>query len=275
VKPALGIVAGSGSLPGKLIDAALAEDRPLFVIGIEGEADPSTLERAVHGWVRLGAFGALVKALKDNQCQDVVFAGPVRRPSLGNLSLDWYGLKLLPKILAAARQGDGALLSFLVDQMEREGFRVVGAEQVSRELLTGTGTMGSQAPSAQDRSDIEKGIQVVAQLGRLDVGQAAVVRDGLVLGIEAAEGTDALIERCGLLPGKGGGVLVKIAKPGQERRVDLPTIGMTTIEKAAAAGLNGIAVEAGGALMLDRKQVIEFADAKGLFIFGTGIDGES
>lgn len=271
-KPVLGIVAGSGNLPRKLIDAARAENRPLFVAGVTGETDPQTVEQVKHGWVRLGAWGALVKMLKDNKCQEIVFAGPVRRPSFANLALDWRGVKLLPKVVRAARQGDGALLSFLVSQIEQEGFRVVGADQVSGNLLAEEGVLGANSPSEQDLADVAKGVQVVELLGRLDVGQAAVVRDGLVLGIEAAEGTDALIERCGSLPGKAGGVLIKIAKPGQERRVDLPTIGLTTIENAAAAGLNGIAVEAGGALILDREQVLEVAASKGLFIFGVTVD---
>jgi hypothetical protein len=197
-----------------------------------------------------------------------VFAGHVHRPSLRNLSLDWYGLKLFPRILKAAKQGDGALLSLLVTQIEQEGFQVVGAEQVSRDLLAPEGALGDLAPNPEDLEDIEKGARVVAKLGGLDIGQAAVVRGGLVLGVEAAEGTDNLIERCGAIPGDRGGVLVKILKPGQERRVDLPTIGVTTVEKAAAAGLNGIAVEAGGALILDREQVLTRAEAEGVFVYG-------
>jgi hypothetical protein len=268
VKPALGIIAGSGGLPGKLIDAALADKRDVFVVGVKGEANPALLERVSHDWVDLGSLGSLFRMLKHNRCEQVVFAGPVRRPSLRNLSLDWYTLKLFPRILRAAKKGDGALLSLLVAQIEQEGFQVVGAEQVSKDLLVPEGALGDLAPTSDDLEDIHKGARVIAKLGELDIGQAAVVRGGLVLGVEAAEGTDNLIERCGAIPGDSGGVLVKISKPGQERRVDLPTIGVTTVEKAAAAGLNGIALEADGALILDREQVLTRAEAEGIFIYG-------
>lgn len=268
MKPALGIIAGSGGLPGKLIDAALADNRDVFVVGVKGEANPALLERVSHDWVDLGSLGSLFRMLKHNRCEQVVFAGPVRRPSLRNLSLDWYTLKLFPRILRAAKKGDGALLSLLVAQIEQEGFQVVGAEQVSKDLLVPEGALGDLVPTSDDLEDIRKGARVIAKLGELDIGQAAVVRDGLVLGVEAAEGTDNLIERCGVIPGDGGGVLVKISKPGQERRVDLPTIGVTTVEKVAAAGLNGIALEADGALILDREQVLAKAEAEGIFIYG-------
>jgi len=268
VKPALGIIAGAGNLPGELIEAAQAEGRSLFVIGVKGAGDPEIIARAPHGWVGIGSFGGLLKMLRDNNCEEVVFAGAVRRPSLKNLSLDWYGIRMMPKALSAARDGDGALLSLLVEEIEQQGFRVVGAEQVAHNLAAPSGTLGSVEPSTQDLEDIAKGVTVVEHLGLLDIGQAAIVNDGLVLGVEAVEGTDALIERCGQLSGNEAGVLVKIAKPDQERRVDLPTIGLQTVTNASAAGLKGIAFEAAGALIIDREQVVKAADDASLFLYG-------
>lgn len=266
--PCLGIIAGAGQLPGKLIDAAAADNRPHFVIGIKGECDPAVIERAPHDWVGIGSLGRLVRLLKENDCTEVVFAGPVQRPAFNNLSIDWVGMRLLPKVLAAARQGDDALLSLFVTEMEDRGFRVVGAEQVAKDLLASYGILGARAPSDADMDDITKGVQVVKQLGLLDIGQAAVVKRGLVLGVEAAEGTDALLKRCRGLIGDGGGVLVKIAKPEQERRVDLPTVGVTTVQNAIAAGLNGIAFEGKGTLFVDQEDALHAADKAGLFLYG-------
>jgi UDP-2,3-diacylglucosamine hydrolase len=268
VKPGLGIIAGAGQLPGKLIAAAVAEHRPHFVIGIKGECDPEIIDQAPHDWVGIGSLGRLVRLLKKNKCEEVVFAGPVKRPSFKSLTIDWVGMRLLPKVLTAARQGDGALLSLFVDEMEAQGFRVVGAEQVATDLVAPFGTLGARAPSHSDMDDIAKGINVVTQLGLLDIGQSAVVKGGLVLGVEAAEGTDALLDRCGGLTGDGGGVLVKIAKPDQERRVDLPTVGVTTVRNAISAKLNGIAFEGQGTLLVDKEEALRLADQADLFLYG-------
>jgi hypothetical protein len=165
--------------------------------------------------------------------------------------------------------GDDGLLSAVVREIEGEGFRVVGAEDVLGALAARAGAYGRVAPSEQDRLDIARGVEVLRALGAVDVGQAVVVERGVVLGIEAIEGTDALVARCGALRREAsGGVLVKIAKPAQERRVDLPTIGVRTVEAVADAGLAGIAVEAGRALVADARAVAAAADARGVFVLG-------
>ena len=172
--------------------------------------------------------------------------------------------------------GDDGLLSALVRALEDEGFRMVGADDVVSDLLAPQGPLGAVAPEAEAKADIALGIDVALALGALDVGQAVVVQQGLVLGVEAAEGTDALIERCGGLRRAGpGGVLVKVKKPGQDRRVDLPTIGVSTVTAAAAAGLSGIAVEAGGTLVMDRSAVAETADRVGVFVIGVPVPDDS
>jgi DUF1009 family protein len=265
----LGIIAGGGGLPKRLAEAAAGAGLKPFLLGIAGAAEPETLAPYEYAEVDIAAVGGLIDALRGAGCTEVVLVGKLKRPNFSALRPDWRGIKLLPRVIAAARRGDDALLSTLVAYLEEEGFRVVGADDVFADLVAPLGLIGSLAPTAEQSSDIERAACVALTLGRLDIGQAVVVRDGQVLGVEAAEGTDALIERCGRLqpPGRGG-VLAKLAKPGQERRVDLPTIGSATVEKAAAAGLAGVAVEAGGALILDRAAVAAAADRVGLFVVG-------
>lgn len=272
----LGIIAGGGALPRRLAEAGSAAGLRPFLIGIAGAVEPETLARHEHVQVDIAAVGGLLDALRAAGCTDVVFAGKLKRPAFAALRPDWRGLKLMPRVIAAARKGDDALLSTLVAYLEEEGFRVLGADDVLTDLIAPLGLIGALAPTAGESSDIERAAYVALTLGRLDIGQAVIVRDGQVLGVEAAEGTDALIERCGRLqpPGRGG-VLAKLAKPGQERRVDLPTVGVNTVEQAAAAGLAGIAVEAGGALILDRTAVAATADRAGLFVVGIARPGEA
>lgn len=271
--PRLGIIAGGGALPRQLAAAAATEGRDPFVVEIAEAAEAETETGVSHVWpgVRLGiaAVGKIIAALREAGCTDVVLAGRVARPSFGRLRPDWQGIKLLPRVVAAARRGDDALLRVLVAFLEEQGFRVLGSGEIAGGLYAPQGTLGRVAPDQADHADIRRGIAVVRALGRLDVGQAAVIRDGEVLGVEAAEGTDRLIERCGALTGgQRGGVLVKLAKPQQERRVDLPTIGPATVENAARAGFKGVAIEAGQTLVLDRAAVVAAADAAGIFLYG-------
>jgi DUF1009 family protein len=221
-----------------------------------------------HAWIRLGAAGAAIDRLRRAKVEELVMVGPIKRPSLAELRPDLRTAHLLAKIGGRAL-GDDGLLRAIVGVLEAERFRVLGVDEILQDLLATTGVYGALAPDDQARSDIERGVAVVRALGRQDVGQAAVVQQGIVLGVEAAEGTDALLDRCAALRRAGpGGVLIKIKKPGQEQRVDLPTIGPGTVAGAAAAGLRGIAVEAGGALVVDRPGVVEAADAAGVFVVG-------
>jgi DUF1009 family protein len=252
----------------RVIEACRAAGRDFFVLAFEGHTDPATVADAPHAWVRLGAVGEALRRLHDAKVEEVVLAGPVQRPSFDDLRPDWRGAMFLAKVGARAF-GDDGLLSAVVKELESEGFRVVGADDVFGNLRTPLGPCGRLKPDSVSETDIRRGIDVVQAVGRLDVGQAVVVQQGVVLGIEAIEGTDALLDRCAGLRRSGhGGVLVKIAKPGQERRVDLPTIGPGTVQRAVAAGLAGIALEAGQSLIIDRAAVVGAADAAGLFIVG-------
>lgn len=266
----LGIIAGSGPLPKRIIDACRAAGRPYFVVAFLGETDPETVAGEDHITLGLGQLGETIKQLHRAGCDELVMAGPVNRPSLKNLKLDLRAMKLMGKLTKAMGQGDNAVLSLLVGEFEAEGFRVVGADEVLGEGATApAGVMGRHHPDETSREDIAFGVRIAQALGTLDVGQAVIVQHQIVLGVEAIEGTDALIERCGGLRREGaGGVLVKLKKPHQERRADLPTIGLRTIDKAAQAGLAGIAVQAGETLMMDPKAIIAAADAAGLFVIG-------
>jgi DUF1009 family protein len=267
----LGILAGSGELPLRVIDACRAAGRPVFVLGFAGAADPEHFREVPHATIRLGAAAEGLRILRENGVEELVMAGPVRRPSLASLMPDWRAAKFFARIGLRAL-GDDGLLSAIIKELEVEGFRVVGVDSVLGGLIAPKGPVGCIEPDQQANLDIARGLEVVRALGALDVGQAAVVQQGLVLGVEAVDGTDALIARAGELRREGpGGVLVKLAKPGQERRADLPTIGVRTVEACARAGLRGIAIEAGASLIVDRAAVAAAADDAGLFVIGVEV----
>ena len=264
--PKLGIVAGGGALPALLIEACKSAGRPHYVLGLTGFAEPSKIH--VDEWIRLGEVGKGFDALRVAGVKDVVMAGAVRRPGLSELMPDLKGAALLARIAGRAL-GDDGLLSAVIAEMEREGFKVVGVDSILADLLAPAGVLGRHKPDDAAQSDIEHGFAVARALGAVDVGQAVVVQQGIVLGVEAIEGTDALIARVAGLRREGpGGVLVKAKKPNQERRADLPAIGTMTVRNAKAAGLRGIAVEAGHTLVIGLKDAIAAADEAGLFVVG-------
>ncbi len=265
----LGILAGGGPLPGRVAAAGLAAGRDVFLVGLDGYAEPAVLAPFRHAWARLGAAGRILSLLRAEGCHDVVLVGPVRRPSLLHLRPDAEGARLLARIGRAAFAGDDGLLAAIVRVLAEEGFRVIGAHEVLTEAVAPRGLLGRHAPDAEARGDIDRGIAVARALGAVDVGQGCVVQQGIVLCVEAIEGTDAMLARAAGLARPGpGGVLVKLVKPGQDRRADLPTIGPATVRAAAQAGLRGIAIEAGGTLLTDRAALTEAADAAGLFVLG-------
>lgn len=271
---ALGLIAGGGDLPKAIAESVREEGREIFVIALSGSAEP-WVEGFPHAWCGLGEVGKLVKALKGASVSELCMAGKLARPKFSDIKLDFKGVLVAPGIIAAARKGDDALLRAVVDTVEREGFHAVGAQDAAPGLLCGAGLIGKLKPDAEDEADIASAFKIVRTLGELDVGQAAVVSEGLPLAVEAAEGTDAMLARIASLPkhfrgqdGKRRGVLVKAPKPIQDRKTDLPVIGVQTVRNAAEVGLAGIAVEAGGALILGKKAVAEEADKLGLFVIG-------
>lgn len=201
-------------------------------------------------------------------------AGYVGRPTLSSLRPDFVTTKLIAKLGSTIFNGDDALLSSIVKFLEGEGFKVVGADDIVQTLLAPKGVLGTHAPNAEQLADITLGIKAARMLGSLDIGQAVVVEKGYVLAVEAAEGTDRLLARAGTLKQHpaGVGILIKVKKPAQERRIDLPTIGTQTIEAAHKAGLAGIAVEAGQSIILEQAQVSQLANQLGLFVIGISDD---
>ena len=272
--PKLGLIAGGGALPLALAAKCEAAGRPVFVLRLTGFAD-AELARFEGAPCGLAELGRAFKLLRSAGCDAVCFAGAVSRPDFAALRPDLRGLALLPSAIAAARKGDDALLRAVLGAFEAEGFRIEGAHEVDAALTVGAGALGRHAPREEDRADLLQALRIARALGALDIGQGAVVCAGLVLAVEAQEGTDAMLRRCAELPpalrgaaGARRGVLAKAPKPIQERRVDLPAVGVATVKAAAAAGLAGVAVEAGGALVLDREATAAAADAAGLFVWG-------
>jgi hypothetical protein len=269
----LGLIAGGGDLPVRLLDACRASGREVFVVALEGQAAPSLVgSDTPHAWARIGAAGRIVDLLRQAGVEELIMAGKVERPSLAALRPDWRALKFL-----AARGGrlgsDDDFLSSIIRAIEREeGIRVVSPTAVLGDLAAPWGPLGRCRPDAEDDADIALGLGAARQLGALDIGQAVVVQQGRVLALEAVEGTDGLIARAGALqqPGRAG-ILVKIPKPQQELRADPPTIGPETIRQVGAARLGGVALAAGATLVLDRAEVIRLADAAGIFVVGVDV----
>jgi DUF1009 family protein len=265
----LGVIAGGGVLPGRVAAAARAAGRGVFIVGLAGFAEPEVLAPWPHAIIRLGAAGRILATLRAHHCRDLVLIGPVRRPSLFHLRPDATGARILARLGRAAFAGDDGLLRAVIRVLGEEGFRVLGAHEVLTEVLAPPGLLTRAAPDGQARADIARAEAVARALGALDVGQGVVVQHGLVLAVEAIEGTDAMLSRVGALARPGpGGVLVKLVKPGQDHRADLPTIGPGTVAAAAAAGLRGIAFGAGATILAERAAAVAAADAAGLFLLG-------
>lgn len=270
----LGIIAGLGELPVQVAEAALERGQGVYVLRLKG-FEEAALERFPGEVSGIAEIGKAFKAFRNAGCQQICFAGIVKRPDFKALKPDMKGMSLLPKAIAAARKGDDALLTFMISVFEDEGFEIIGADAAAGRLEAPEGLLAGPQPSDTEMDDLRKAAHVAREIGRLDIGQGAIVANGLVLCVEAQEGTDEMLKRCASLPLeiRGSdterlGVLVKCPKPQQERRIDLPTIGKKTLDGAAAAGLAGIGYEAGGALIVDVDTVKAHAEALGLFLYG-------
>lgn len=276
------VVAGSGRLPVNVADSlAQAGLRP-FIISVAGETDPATSLSSYDGAeLPIERFADLFSLLRRERITHVVLAGGIsRRPVWRAVRPSLALLRILPSAVAALTRGDDGLLRILVDQIEKTGVKVVGAHQIVPDLIAVEGKMGAHAPLAADWADLRAGLEAARAIGALDIGQAAIAIGGRAIALEGIEGTDLLIQRVrdlrnnGRIAGRKRGVLVKCAKPGQELRADLPTIGPATIDAAHAAGLAGIGVEAGRSLVLDFGEMVERADRLGLFVVGLGAGDE-
>jgi DUF1009 family protein len=271
----LAIVAGGGDLPRRVAEQARRSGREPLVIGLKGFVEQALLADFGGPELSVGELGRLIQLMKKEGCEEMVFAGSLRRPDFGSLKLDLKGVQSLPRILAAAKKGDDALLRAVMDVFAEAGFRIIGAEDVLDDLRVTAGPVGAISPAAEHWPDIRRAAEVAKISGSLEIGQGAISCAGLILAVEAQEGTDRMLARIPDLPaeirgapGDRRGVLVKRPKPQQELRIDLPTIGVATVRGADMAGLAGIAVQAGAALVVDREAVAAAANAAGIFIYG-------
>lgn len=263
----LGIIAANGGLSKKLINLA-KDEFDIFVVAIKNESDSSVLDNINHIWINIGEIGKAIDALNLANIKDLVFAGSLKKPDIFNLKVDAVGAKLLAKIAKDKFFGDNKLLSSVTEFLSERGFNIIGVQEILNNLVVEAGNFTTSHPNEEDLNDIELAVKVVKQLGDLDIGQGAIVQDRIVLGVEAIEGTDGLIERCGKLKitKNYSGVLVKCSKPNQELRMDLPTIGIDTIKKMHEAGFKGIVIEAKKSIFLDQIEVVEYANKYGMFI---------
>ncbi len=261
----IALIAGKGDLPRQIIQAF--QEQPLYIVGFRGQT-PVDLAPSLKLFP-MGHIGAVLEYLHDNHVKKIVLAGALRRPSWSELSLDKTGAQWLKKLGWKALKGDNDILSGILNLLEGEGFEILKPSDILKTLMASGGCRTLLHPTKQDQQDIQRGVAVLQALSSHDVGQAIVVQQGMVLGIEAAEGTASLIKRCGDLKRHGGGgVLVKIAKTHQDQRVDLPTIGLETLYQLKEAGFLGVAVSTRTTQILQQDVVIEKANQLGLFIIG-------
>lgn len=265
----IALIAGGGALPQLVAQSAQQQGKPVFVVALKGITDTQWVTDYPHAWIGIAQVGRLYDIFKTENITQTLMAGHVRRPSFGELIPDWTGWKTLRRLQTKHLQGDDAILSFLAGEIEAQGVTMIGADQVYRDGVMPEGTLTRKDLHRDDWADIRFAMPILQHWAENDLGQAVVVQQNMILGIEAIEGTASLINRCGAYqrPGRKP-ILIKIKKPQQDRRLDLPTIGLETIKQCVAAGFGGIAVDAGNALFLQAPQAVEEANQNGLFIVG-------
>lgn len=266
---AVGIIAGGGPLPAQLADLLQRQGRSVFLVGLEGFAEAERLAPFPHVICRLAAVGTIFTALRKHQCRELILLGPIKRPAWRDLKPDAEGARLLMRLGHAIFKGDDGLLAAVVCVLEEQGFVVRGAHEFLHDELGAEGALGCIQPDQQAYDDIERAAHVLRVMAPLDIGQGCVVQKGLVLAVEALEGTDRMLQRCCTLRQEGaGGVLLKMPKQGQEIRADMPALGVKTLYYAAEAGLRGVAFASGQTLLINQQHCIKEADRLGLFLYG-------
>ena len=271
----VGLIAAGGVMPFAVADSLIARGINPVLFALRGSCDPVKVARFRYHWISIGQIGRLTRLLRSENCRDLVFIGTLVRPALSEIRLDWGTLRVIPRVLASFRGGDDHLLSGIGGILERDGFRMVGIKDVAPDLLMPEGCLTRASPDENATADIARGREVLHALSPFDIGQAAIVIDGHVVGVEDIEGTDGLLARVARLRAEGRirartarGALVKAPKSGQDLRFDLPTMGPRTVEGAASAQLAGIAIVAGNTIVVEPQSMIETADAARLFVTG-------
>ncbi|MDX2289517.1 MAG: UDP-2,3-diacylglucosamine diphosphatase LpxI [Hyphomicrobiaceae bacterium] len=277
----IGIIAGGRSLPREIAESLVGRGAQVVILAIEGEAS-AALDVFSPVKVNIGELGRIVRTLKQAGCVEVIVVGHVTRPDLASIKPDLGFFRALPTVLRLVRAGgDDAVLRGVIAFFEERGLKIVSPVMVAPELVIDGGAFGALRSRADDAPDIQLGLEVIGKLAVFDIGQAVVVTGGRIETIEAAEGTDGMLDRLTarrhsiMRQGRVGpgderprGVLVKRPKPGQDLRVDLPVIGPDTVRRVVGADLGGIAVEAGRVLAAERSELIRLADAHGVFVEG-------
>ncbi|WP_117191350.1 LpxI family protein [Rhizobium terrae] len=274
-KGRLAIIAGKGFLPLHVARAARETGEMPLVVALANEADQSFEDFEMVS-VGVGDLAAIERLFREKGVTRVILSGGVaRRPDWRDIHPTFRTILKIPSVVRTLLSGgDDSVLQMVIKLIEGMGCKVLGAHEIVAGLLARTGPLGAHQPSQDDRRDIEKAVEAARRLGELDIGQGAVSVGGRVVALEGVEGTDRMLERVAALRAEGRisarrkGVLVKLCKPQQDMRADLPTIGPSTVENAIKAGLAGIAIEAGRALVLEEARMIAVADAAGLFVCG-------
>ncbi len=268
----LGIIAGKGSLPSYLISICKEKNIEPFIVGFEGQTDANIMDNNAHIWAGFGEVIKIINFFKSNNISNLVLIGGIKRPPFKEIKPDLKAVKILAKLVGNKALGDNNILSALKKELEQEGFTLRAMHDFCDDLLISKGNIGKYSPKPKHEIDIELGLKVSQEIGALDIGQSVIVQNGMVIGVEAVEGTDALIKRCAdLLQKGGGGVLVKTRKPQQDKSLDMPTIGVDTIINAHKSGLCGIALQADNVIIVDSKNLAKYADKYKMFVSGIPI----
>ena len=266
---ALGLIAGAGSLPIEVARLLRGMGYSLFAIGFDGLTDRA-LESEVEDarWVRLGKLDAMAKAMQELGARRFILIGKVPKAlifeSRGIAEPDAEAIRLLAE---ERDRGDEPLMNAIARWIEGRGFQLCDQGEMLAPMLATVGPLSARSPSETELADLAIGLPIVRELGRLGIGQCVVVKQGSVLAVEAIEGTDSVIERAGELGGSGATV-IKASRPGQDRRFDLPAVGVGTINAICASGASGLAIEAGSTLIVDRQGMTEAADRANIAVWG-------
>ncbi len=264
----IGLIAGKGQFPLLFAEAAQQQGLEVVTVAHRGETDPGieSLSHRCH-WIFVGQVGKIIRAFKEAQVTRAVMAGGVSR---GRLFRDFRpDLRALAIIRRAGAGHDDRILRGLAAELEAAGITIVSPLFFLDKLLAAPGQLSRRRPTAAEIEDIGYGFAIAKEVGRLDLGQCVVVRRQVVTALEAIEGTDDAIRRGGRLAGPGA-VVVKISKPGQDLRFDLPTVGKNTIAVMREVGAGVLAIEAGKTLIFDRQEMVALADQAGIAIWGVG-----
>lgn len=260
----IGVIAGRGKIPELLKSHLDSKKIQSFFLGLKGFANPKICDKMLF----VGQIKQAIKDLKKEKITHLIFIGGLDRPSLDDIKLDFEGWIFVLKN-AFKIKGDNSLLIALANLFEKKGFEVIGVHKIMKNLLVSKKNYTKKKPYAQDKKTIKYGYDLAKKLGEMDVGQSVVVQGNLCLGLEGIEGTSALISRCAKLKrGKNKPILVKVCKPNQDKRLDMPTIGIETIHLAIKNEYGGIAIEAGAVLFPEIKEAIKLADSAGIFVVG-------